>query len=71
MKILLIEDTPADQSFVKELFGRFNGVHYDLVTQLDKDVPSPGRSDRSSSGIIGTGRIPRRRSAGQGIHDAH
>ena len=36
MKILLIEDTPADQSFVKELFGRFNGVHYDLVTQLDE-----------------------------------
>ncbi|MDD1663888.1 MAG: hypothetical protein LUQ32_00890 [Methanomicrobiales archaeon] len=36
MKILLIEDNPADQVFVKELLGRFKGVSYDLVTQLDK-----------------------------------
>jgi hypothetical protein len=36
MKILLIEDNPANQLFVKELFGRLKGVHYDLVTRLDK-----------------------------------
>ncbi|HUK38530.1 MAG TPA: PAS domain S-box protein, partial [Methanomicrobiales archaeon] len=31
MKILLLEDNPADQGFVRELVGRFAGPRYDLV----------------------------------------
>jgi hypothetical protein len=43
MKILLIEDNPADQSFVKELIGRIEGISSDLVTQLDKGWIESGK----------------------------
>jgi PAS domain S-box-containing protein len=40
IKILLIEDNPLEQQYVKELIARFNGAHYELVAEdlLGKSV---------------------------------
>jgi PAS domain S-box-containing protein len=52
MKILLIEDNPADQEFVKDLIGRFRGTGYDLVTEDRVGKGLPHFTDRGISVIL-------------------
>ncbi|HTY51840.1 MAG TPA: PAS domain S-box protein [Methanomicrobiales archaeon] len=45
MKILLIEDDPADQEFVRDLVGRFTGAKYDLVIEAKLGTGLPRFTD--------------------------